>query len=161
VLASLENSPFAAWVRESVWGWPLVLSVHVIGTALVIGFVIIVNLRMLGLFETIPYVSLNRLFPVIWAAFALQVVSGLVLWTAKPTRYVADGAFDLKILLIAVGFVLLAYFYRTLKRDAAAWDANGTVPSSGAKFVVPTLLVWCGVVVAARLTAYLGSLPTG
>ena len=50
MLGSLETSPFAAWVRESVWGWPLWLSVHVIGTAVVIGFVIIVNLRLLGLF---------------------------------------------------------------------------------------------------------------
>jgi hypothetical protein len=78
---------------ESVWGWPFWLSVHVIGTAVVIGFVIIVNLRLLGLFETIPYTSLKRLFPVIWTAFAVQVVSGFVLWTAKPTRYVADGRY--------------------------------------------------------------------
>ena len=47
MLGSLETSPFAAWVRESVWGWPLWLSVHVIGTAVVIGFVINVNLRLL------------------------------------------------------------------------------------------------------------------
>ena len=93
MLASLESSPFATWVRESVWGWPFWLSVHVIGTAVVIGFVIIVNLRLLGLFETIPYTSLRRLFPVIWVAFAVQVVSGFVLWSTKPTRYVADSAF--------------------------------------------------------------------
>jgi len=76
----------------------------------VIGFVIIVNLRLLGLFETIPYTSLRRLFPVIWAAFAVQVVSGFVLWTTKPTRYVADGAFMLKILFIVIGFALAGVY---------------------------------------------------
>jgi hypothetical protein len=161
VLGSLESSPFAAWVRESVWGWPLWLSVHVIGTAVVIGFVIIVNLRLLGLFETIPYTSLRRLFPVIWAAFAVQLISGFVLWTTKPTRYVSDGAFMLKILFIVIGFALLAYMYRVLEREAAAWDVNGRVSSAGAKFIAPTLLAWCAVLVAARLTAYLGALPTG
>jgi predicted ABC-type exoprotein transport system permease subunit len=161
VLASLESSPFAAWVRESVWGWPFWLSVHVIGTAVVIGFVIIVNLRLLGLFETIPYVSLKRLFPVIWVAFAVQVVSGFVLWTTKPTRYVADGAFVLKILFVVIGFALLAYFYRVLEREAAAWDVNGRVSSSGVKFIAPTLLAWCAVLVAARLTTYLGALTSG
>jgi hypothetical protein len=60
-----------------------------------------------------------------------------------------------------IGFALLAYFYRTLEREAAAWDVNGTVSSQGAKFIAPTLLAWCAVLVAARLTAYLGSLPTG
>jgi hypothetical protein len=53
-----------------------------------------------------------------------------------------------------IGFALLAYFYRTLEREAAAWDVNG-------QFIAPTLLAWCAVLVAARLTAYLGSLPTG
>jgi hypothetical protein len=59
-----------------------------------------------------------------------------------------------QILFIVIGFALLAYFYRTLEREAAAWDVNG-------QFIAPTLLAWCAVLVAARLTAYLGSLPTG
>ena len=158
MLASLESSPFAAWVRESVWGWPFWLSVHVIGTAVVIGFVIIVNLRLLGLFETIPYMSLKRLFPVIWAAFAVQVVSGFVLWTAKPTRYVADGAFVLKALLVIVGVVLTIRFYGIVKRDAASWDANGAASSRVVRLAAAALIVWCTVVITGRLTGYLGAI---
>ncbi len=160
MLASLENSPFSAWVRESLWGWPVALTIHVLGTALVIGFVLIIALRMLGLFETIPYASLSRLFPVIWVAFAIECLSGLVLWLTKPTRYVEDTAFILKITFVIVGFGLLVSFYRLLRRQAEVWDATGVSPGT-IKFVVPTVLVWCGVLVAARLTAYLGALPTG
>ena len=80
MLAWLESSQFSVWVRgDSIWGWPLALTVHALGTALVIGLIFIVNLRLLGLFETIPYTSLKRLFPVIWAAFALQFLSGFAL----------------------------------------------------------------------------------
>ena len=129
-----------------------------IGTAVVIGSVIIVNLRLLGLFETIPYVSLKRLFPVIWTAFAVQVVSGFVLWTAKPTRYVADGAFMLKNPVHRDRLFPARLLLPDAQREAAAWDVNGTVSSRGVKFVAPTLLAWCAVLVAARLTAYLGSL---
>jgi hypothetical protein len=161
VLAGLENSQFSALVRSELWGWPLALTVHEFGTALVMGFIFIICLRLLGLFETIPYASLNRLFPVIWAALVLQLLSGFALWMTKPTRYMADAAFLLKFSFVIIGFILTLYLYGSIKREAASWDAAGAVSSRGTKFVAPSLLVWCVVLVAGRLTAYLGSLYTG
>jgi hypothetical protein len=161
VLAWLESSQFAAAVRGELWGWPLALTVHAFGTALVIGFIFIISLRLLGFFETIPYKSLNQLFPVIWAALVLQFLSGFTLWTTKPTRYVVDGAFMLKSLLVVVGIILTLYLYRTIKREAVAWEAAGAVTSHEVKFVAANLMVWCGVLVAGRLTAYLGPIYSG
>jgi hypothetical protein len=162
VLAWLEGTQFSTWVRgDSLWGWPFVLTLHVLGTAVVIGFVFIISLRLLGLFETIRYSSLNRLFPVVWAALVLQFLSGFALWMTKPTRYVADAAFVLKFSLVIVGIALALYFYATLKREGAAWDAAGGSPARGVKYVAASLLVWCGVLIAARLTAHLGALYTG
>jgi hypothetical protein len=162
VLAWLESTQFSAWVRgDSLWGWPFVLTVHVLGTSVVIGFIFIVNLRLLGLFETIPYASLKRLFPVIWVAFALQLLSGVALWMTKPTRYVADAAFVLKILLVILGVGLMLSVYDAIKREAASWDTARTVSPLRVKFIAANLLVWCGVVIAGRLTAYLGSIYPG
>jgi hypothetical protein len=158
VLEWLESTQYSAWITGELWGWPLALTVHAFGTALVVGFIFIIGLRLLGLFETIPYASLDRLFPVIWVAVALQFLSGLVLWMAKPTRYVADTAFVLKFLLVVVGIILTAYFAGTIRREAAAWEAAGAVSSRGSKFVAAVLLVWCSVLVLGRMTAYLGSI---
>jgi hypothetical protein len=159
VLAWLEGSPFSAWVRgDSLWGWPFIVTLHTLGTAVVIGFIFIITLRLLGLFRMIPYTSLNRLFPVLWIAFVLQFITGFMLWMTKPTRYVADSAFLLKLVFVIVGFVLTLYLYRAMKREAPSWEAAGAVPSNGVKFVAPTLLVWCVVLVAARMTALLGSI---
>jgi hypothetical protein len=162
VLAWLESTQFSAWERgDSLWGWPLTLTIHALGTAVAVGLVFIVCLRLLGLFETIPYTSLQRLFPVIWVAFVVQFLSGFVLWMTKPTRYVADAAFVLKFLLAIVGFVLTLYFYRTMRREAAAWEAAGAVSSREVKFAAGSLLLWCGVLIAGRLTAHLGALYAG
>jgi hypothetical protein len=161
VLAWLEGSQYSAWVRGELWGWPLALTVHAFGTALVIGFIFIISLRLLGLFETIPYAALNRLFPVLWVALVLQFLSGFTLWMTKPTQYVTDGAFVLKFALVIVGIVLTSSLYGTIKREAASWQAAGAVSSRGVKFVAASLLVWCSVLVAGRLTAYLGSVPVG
>lgn len=159
MLTGLESSPFAAWVRgESVWGWPFVVTLHTLGTAVIIGLIFVITLRLLGLFETIPYTSLKRLFPVLWVAFVVEFATGFVLWGTKPTRYVADGAFLLKSLFIIVGVVLTVYLYGIMKREAASWEAAGAVSSDAAKLVGPTLLAWCVVLVAARMTALLGSI---
>jgi hypothetical protein len=161
VLTGLENSQFSALMRTELWGWPLALSLHELGTAVVLGFVFIICLRLLGIFETIPYTSLNRLFPVIWAALVLQLLTGLALWVTKPTQYVTDAAFLLKLLFIIVGIILMSYLYGFIKREAALWEASGAVSSGGIRFVAPALLAWCVVLVAGRLTAYLGSISTG
>lgn len=156
MLEWLENTQFAAGVREDVWGWPLALTLHAFGTALVVGFILIIGLRLLGFFKMIPYTSLSRLFPVIWAALLLQFLSGFTLWMAKPTRYVADGAFMLKFSLIVVGIILTLQFYRIINLEAAAWEAQGAASARGVKFVAAALLVWGSVLVASRLTGYLG-----
>jgi hypothetical protein len=162
VLAWLESTQYSAWTRgESFWGWPFALTVHAFGTAIVIGFIFLISLRLFGLFETVPYSSLKRLFPVIWFAFGLQILSGFTLWMTKPSRYVSDGAFLLKFSFVIIGIILTVYFYGIMKREATLWDAKGRVSSHGVNFVAGTLLVWCSVLVAGRLTAYLGSLYTG
>jgi hypothetical protein len=159
VLTGLENSPFSAWVRgESLWGWAFTVTVHTLATAVVVGLIFVITLRLLGLFETIPYASLKRLFPLLWIAFVVEFATGFVLWATKPTRYTADGAFLLKLLFIIVGIALTIYLNGTMKREAASWEEAGAVSSDGAKFVAPTLQVWCVVLVFSRLTAMLGSI---
>jgi nitrate reductase gamma subunit len=95
---------------------------------------------------------------VIWVALALQLLSGFVLWMTKPAQYIADTAFVLKSLLVIVGIVLTLSFYKMILREAPSWEKSGTISSRSVKFVAATLLVWCGVIIASRLTAHLGSL---
>jgi hypothetical protein len=158
VLEWLENTQFSAWVRTELWGWPLALTLHALGTALVIGFILIIGLRLFGLFKLIPYTLLNRLFPVVWAALVLQFLSGFTLWMTKPTQYVEDVAFVLKFLFIIVGVILTLSFYRTIQREAASWEAKAAVSSRGVRLGAAALLVWCVVLVAGRLTAHLGAI---
>jgi hypothetical protein len=157
VLGWLESSEFSASIRNELWGWPLVLSLHEFGTAVVVGFILIIALRLLGLFETISYGSLDRLFPVIWIALVLQLLTGFVLWMTKPTQYVVDVAFVLKLAFIVVGVILTIAFRGAIRRAAAAGEAKA-LASPSALFVAVTVLVWCSVLVTGRLTAYLGSL---
>ena len=161
MLSLLENSQYAVWIRNEIWGWPLVLTIHVFGTALVVGFILIISLRVLGFFKIIPYSSLRRMLPLVWLGIVLQLASGAVLWMAKPTQYVTDTAFVLKSALVLLGIILTIAFQATVGREAAAWESSGTASARATGLVAATLVVWCVVLVMGRLTAQLGSLYLG
>src|SRR5579871_3186974 len=108
MLEQLEGTELSSLIRDELWGWPLALTLHAFGTAIVVGFMIIICLRFFGFFAAIPYPTLSRLFPIVWAAITLQILSGLALWMTKPTQYAADVAFLSKVALIVLGIVLTA-----------------------------------------------------
>jgi hypothetical protein len=159
VIEWLDSTSYAIWFRESLWGWPTALTFHAFGTAVVIGFIFIIALRMMGLFRTIPITSLKTLFPIIWVAVLIQVWSGFSLWMTKPARYLNDGMFQSKLSLVITSIIVTIIFQVVFWQNVDTWEAAGGTPSRNIKiFVAATTLLWCGVLVAGRLTAYLGSL---
>ncbi len=157
MLEWLSNTDYAMWVKQS-WGWPFALTFHAFGNATVIGLMFIIGLRLLGLFRTVPYTSLLRLFPVIWVAIVIQVLSGSSLLLTKPARYLVDGMFEWKLAFVISGAIVTWYLQKTLKREAAGWEASGTVSARGIRLVGVACLLWAAVLVTGRLTAYLGQL---
>jgi hypothetical protein len=157
-LQALSMTEYAAWVRESNYGWAISLTLHAFGNAAVIGLSFIIALRIFGFFRTIPFTSLSRLFPIIWISVVVQVLSGSSLWMTKPDKYVLAGMFDAKFTFVVLGCIVTAYFQSILRKEAAAWQASGKVPPHGAGWAAATALIWAAVLMTGRLTAYLGTL---
>ena len=157
MLEWLESTQFSFWIRTNPFGWPAALTAHVLGTALAAGLMFIIGLRLLGVFKLIPYSTLKRMFALLWAAFALEFVSGVALWMSRPAQYMADTAFLLKIVLLVAGIVLGLRVYRLIAREGGTGEQNPdrTAPATG--LAAATLLVWCCIIVASRLTGYLAS----
>ena len=153
----LEQTDYAAWVRES-WGWPIALTLHAFGMAVVVSIMFIMALRLVGLFRTLPYSWLRKLVPLAWLGILCQVLSGLTLLITKPAQYLNDLVFDSKMGFLLASLVATLWFQSVLKREAAGWDATGRVSSRGLQLVVLTALLWAAVTIGGRLTAYLGSL---
>ena len=156
-LQALQDSAYATWVREG-WGWAIALTIHAFGNATVVGLILIIGLRLFGLFRTIPLSSIRAFFPFIWTGVVFQVLSGLTLWMTKPARYLTDGVFDVKFSLVVTGVIVTLFYQRFLRRELPVWEAAGAVSVGGARFAAVTCVVWAGVLIMGRLTAYLGSL---
>lgn len=156
-LTWLENLPISQWILIDEFGHPALLSAHAIGMGLVVGIVLMLDLRVLGYAQGIRLDSFRQLIVLGWAGFALNAASGVLMFMAYATTLIANWTFDLKILLILAGGVSLWFLWREI--DAAGTDPNPVFGRSAKTLAVISALFWLGAIVAGRFIAY--TLPEG
>ena len=153
MLERLEDSAFSQWVvgSDSLLAYPSILTLHTVGLALVVGAAIVVDLRTLGVGDAIPLSTLRRAFRIFWIGFAINLVSGLILFASEATTKGVQPVFYIKLTLIAAALVITsAIRRRTL-------TAPGMAPRGGnaRPLAVASLVLWAAAIVAGRLMAYL------
>jgi hypothetical protein len=151
----LESTSYSEWILVSATGWPLMLTAHALGLATIVGVVFSLNLRLLGLYGTIPYTSLHALMSIAWIGIVINVFTGLSIFMTQASSYVTSLPFIVKITFIVLGIANLSYTQKVLKREAAAWQAAGAVPALGLALAGSSLFFWVVAVVTGRLIAYL------
>lgn len=155
ILASIEGSGLAAWTRESpsIWAYPTILTLHTFGLAIVVGANAVVDARLLGFASRIPLPSLRPLFPVMWWAFALNFVTGLLLFMADATTRSGQRVFFVKLALIALALLVTRSVGKHLNQQD--YPTGGPVAANLRTLAIVSLVLWTGAVVAGRLLAYL------
>ena len=152
-LHALQNSAFSAWVvgSDTIWAYPMILTMHTVGLGIVVGAAVIVDLRLLGVGPAIPIEEVKRVFPIFWVGFFINLVSGLMLFVSEAEDKATQPVFLIKLLLIAIGVVVTARIRRVL------FGRRSTpILASGARtLAVSSLVAWGGAIVAGRLMAYL------
>jgi hypothetical protein len=150
----LESSGFSVWMRESpsVFAFPMILAVHTIGLGLLAGVNVALDLRMLGFAARIPLLTFRRFLPFMWLGLGLNVLSGLALLAAYPTKALTNPVFYVKLGLIAAALAIL----RSVRRFRLADGAAPAIPGlRSAKMVaVASLVCWAGAIAAGRFLAY-------
>jgi len=154
VLQWLEGSGFADWIQTSFIAYPLVITMHSIGMAIMVGLMLVLNLRLVGLFSRIPYGGLSKLLGLAWIGFVINFLSGAALFTAQATVFATQASFIVKILAVFAGAGLAAYMQPILDREAAGWG-TGAVPGNIRGLATASLVLWTLAILAGRFTAYL------
>ena len=153
----LEQTPIGAGVRESLWLFPAVETLHLLGMAVLVSTVSAFDLRLLGFSMRTVRVSelARRLFPWAWAAFTVQVVTGFLLFSSEASRMVVNPAFRIKIILILLGGVHAAAFRWIACRDMTEWERESRTPARAKVFGLISILLWVGVVAAGRWIGFI------
>lgn len=150
LLAALEAAGVSTWLREtsSPLGFQVPLVLHVLGMGVLAGLNAGVALRLLGLAGGIPLVSLRRLYPVLWSAFAVAALSGLVLLLAYPAKALTNPVFYAKLALIAAALSTMSLIGGRVLVEGPPG------PPSARWLGALSLGLWAAVIVAARLLPY-------
>ena len=142
LFASIEGSTLAAWVRESpsIWAYATILTLHTVGLAIVVGANVVVDLRLLGWATAIPLTALRAAFPIMWAGFAINFATGVLLFMADATT-----KFYVKLTCITLALIVARTISKRLRQQDDRLRA----------FAIASLFLWAGAIVAGRLMAYL------
>jgi len=152
LIAYFENSDLADNIRENDVLFPLIESVHVLTICLVVGSILVVDLRLLGLASVNRSVSRvsNGILPLTWSAFAIAVTSGGLLFISNATKYLANGFFDAKLVLIGAAGLNMAVFHLISARDLPRWEKETRLPLSARLAGAISILLWIAVVACGR-----------
>lgn len=112
ILDALQGSALSVGLRASAWWYPLVNTLHIVGIALLIGPILILDWRLLRQ-RTSPAVSVlaGLLLPVARGGFALAAGAGLLLFIARPLDYAFHALFQLKLGCIGLALLNIAYLH--------------------------------------------------
>lgn len=152
----VDAFPSSIAIRESINGYPALLTSHVVSMCLFAGLIVMMDLRLLGVGNMrTPFSEVQkRLFP--WQMFGMVTSSltGLVLVYAQPMRFYGNVFFWVKTAMIVLAGINAYAFHKITYRSVAAWDSKATTPSGARWAGAISLAMWAGVVVSGRLIAY-------
>jgi hypothetical protein len=154
-MGAIEMSALGVAMRQSLWLYPIVEIVHLTGIALLVGSIAMLDLRLLGLSNSVPVRRLaSHILPWTAASFLLIVPSGLSMFVAHAGDFIGSPVFVLKICLILSAGVNAAVFHAGVFRGAAQWDVNRAPPAVARLSAALSLLLWVSVIACGRLLAY-------
>jgi hypothetical protein len=156
LLSAIEHSAFSTWIRESgsLWSYASVLFLHTVGLSLVVGLNLTIDLRLVGVARRLPASPLRGLYPIMWAGFWINAVSGVILLAQDATTKLANPVFYVKMAAVAAAMIVLVRMRRVVF-DNPRLDAEPIAPAARALAWV-SMLCWAGAITAGRLMAYLG-----
>lgn len=143
-------------VRESLWLFPAIETVHLLGMAALVGTITVFDLRLLGWMMRRERVSelARRLLPWTWLAFLVQVVTGITLFLSEAAKVYRNPAFRLKIVLILLAGLHALIFHKIVYRNVATWDEGEVLPIGAKVSGLVSLLLWVGIVAAGRFIGF-------
>lgn len=151
----LAGTPLAEAMRGSLWMYPIVEIFHIVGFVILVGAVVMFDLRVLGLSSNIPVQALGRHL-LRWSVSGLLLVvpAGLMMFSAHPDEFASNGVFLLKLGLIAVAGINAALFHIGVYRSVAQWDKDVPAPGLAKMQAVLSIGLWIAVISCGRLLAY-------
>jgi hypothetical protein len=144
LLQALQDSAFAHWVQSSAY--PVVITLHSIGLAILVGLLVVIDLRVLGFAQRMPLPALRPLMKLVWMGFWVNAVSGAMLFCIDAKKDFHSNLFRVKLAVIVLGLIFGVLI------EAKLLDTY--VEARTKAWALLSLLCWTGAIISGRLLAY-------
>lgn len=157
-----DGSEYSFWVGVENWGisqviaatnwFPTLETIHVIAATMVVGSILWVDLRLLGLAANrYPISTLSSELTVwTWGAFAIATLTGLGMFITRAAGHLENPAFLSKMALLALAGANMGYFHFRVYRNVDQWDSAISIPTQVKIAGFLSLFLWSGVMLAGR-----------
>lgn len=150
---ALQESGFAFAIRDSTWIYPIANLTHILGLALLVGSILMLDLRVLGVGRSVSIDALSRLAtPFSILGICLSLSSGSVLFSADAAALAANPIFRLKMALLVAGLANALLFRLLWQRRISGWMEGAPVPAKLQAGL--SGIGWLAVASCGRLIAY-------
>lgn len=152
----LEATAVGVMIKESPWGFPITVALHILGITLSVGTLVWFDLRLLGVSMTGYRASTmyKRLTPWMFTGFALMLVTGLMLVTAYATAAYGNLYFRIKVSAMVLAAINAFIYHRSTERRIADWDESSVPPAGARAAGLISICVWTTVIIAGRMMSY-------
>jgi hypothetical protein len=153
-LAWLEHTGIANAIRTTPWMYPTFETLHYVGLSLLVGGIMLIDLRVLGVARQLPLKSMIGLLPFVWVGFIINATTGTLLFIYGATSFGTNNAFFLKMAFMVVAGLNALAFDLAVRRSGSDWVGADRPPSYVKVFATLSFVLWLGVVTAGRWMAY-------
>jgi len=135
---------------------PTVQTIHILAIAVVVSSVLMIDLRLIGLFwadRPLSQVS-SRFLPLVWWPLLVLLATGAIMIIAEPARSLKNPAFQLKMSVLLAALAVTGLFQFLQRRNRAFGDLRYGSRATAAAVAIVSMLLWSAIVFAGRWIAY-------
>ena len=147
MLVWIENTSLALWVGTSLWAYPVLLSAHITGLAVIVGIIAMRDFHLLGFINGVTEANFLELKKLAYCGFLINGISGIMLFASQASYLSTNLPFLVKLFFIGSGMLLASKIYEKIEKN--------TSRTSTKILAILSLISWFGAITAGRLIAYI------
>ena len=157
VLGWFESTWLGEFVRNTFWVFPTCETLHFFGLSILLGALLMLELRLLGFMPQIPIRPALAFVPIAIGGFLLNLITGIFFFCADPFNYWPNPGFKIKMALILLAGLNALWFEFAERRKILALPEGADVGLQAKVIAGLSLALWVSIIVMGRLLPYTGS----
>ena len=150
-------SNLTQWIQATYWLWPILEIFHFFGLTLLMGGLIIVDLRMIGFLSYIGLEEVKKLLPLVIFGFLVNLITGVLFLFGDPSRYSINIGFQIKMILVLLAGCNAAIYHVKVEPLFSNLNLTDRLPLAIKITGFTSLTLWAGVLLLGRLIPYVGT----